>query len=291
MTTREKEIELSMYLTEWFDARNNDWNEFKRYLNRDKRNGGIYSRFPKDGGEILQFVENLIENLNEHLSLDDGWRIIPSQFASIKETLKFLERLDDFIKKDFHCIERHFNGPDTDMDIAKIANIWYEYHAMYVRCMEVYSVSDDIPVPYQCMMRCLYENNINGFIQYMKSAIKNVPYNIHKEKMSEGYFHTIVHVILSILGIRLVSEAETNDGRIDVMVDTPMRVYIMEFKYDDKGKSKAQEGLQQIKDKKYAEAYFLYNKEIVGIGVSFSEKEHNINDYIVEVLYSPTEFS
>ena len=287
MRIRDKEIELSDYLLEWYDARNADWNEFKRELNINKYQSGICAHFPIDGPKILQLVENLVENLNDKLVINSG-HVIPSKFASIRDVLQNLKRLDDLIKNDFSCVKSHFKGEDTDWEIAQIAQMWYEYHAMFVRCMEVYSIGDDVPLPYQSMIYCLNENNIDGFIQLMKSAIKNVPYNIHKEKMSEGYFHTIVHVILSVLGMKPFSEAETSDGRIDVMVETPMRVYIIEFKYEPKSKSKAQEALNQIKDNSYAMAYLLYNKEIIGIGVSFSGKDRNINDYRCETLYTPS---
>ena len=40
-------------------------------------------------------------------------------------------------------------------------------------------------------------------------------------QLDEGYFHTIIHVITAVLGMSPVSEAETSDGRIDMMIEYP----------------------------------------------------------------------
>ncbi len=61
MRTREREIELSAYLTEWYNAKYRDWNEFLVYLNKTRREG-IYRL--KNGPEILQLAIDIIENLN-----------------------------------------------------------------------------------------------------------------------------------------------------------------------------------------------------------------------------------
>lgn len=287
MRTRKKEIELSEYLTEWYNAKYRDWNEFLVYLNKTRREG-IYRL--KNGPEILQLAIDIIENLNEHLSLEKERNIIPSRFPSIMATLQFLERLDDFVSKKIHIVEAHFCGEGTDHDIITIATIWYEFHAMYVRCKQVYSEDENIPIPYLRIRDCLYDNNIPGFIDLLKSTIKNIPYNIHKEKVSEGYFHTLVHVMMSVLGMKPISEAETSDGRIDMMIETPMRIFIIEFKYVEQY-STADKAFEQIVDKEYALAYHIYNKDIIGVGVCFCGEQKNICDYKKERLYSPSNLS
>lgn len=169
MRTREKEIELSEYITEWYNSKFRDWNEFLVYLNKTRREG-IYRL--ESGPEILQLAIDIIENLNEHLSLEIGRNIIPSKFPSIMATLQFIDRFDDFVSKKIHIVEKHLSGECPNQDIITIASIWYEFHAMYVRCKQVYSEDEDIPIPYLRIRDCLYDNNIPGFIDLLKSTIK-----------------------------------------------------------------------------------------------------------------------
>ena len=87
---------------------------------------------------------------------------------------------------------------------------------MVTRCQSIYSSEEDIPIPYQQAKNALRYNDVSTFVQLMQSLVASVPYNVHKEHLDEGYFHTIIHVITSVLGMSPVSEMETSDGRIDM---------------------------------------------------------------------------
>ncbi|MCD8292024.1 MAG: PD-(D/E)XK nuclease domain-containing protein [Prevotella sp.] len=47
--------------------------------------------------------------------------------------------------------------------------------------------------------------------------------NLHKEKgskiLSEGYFHSNIHLVLKLLGVNVISEDATNIGRIDAAIE------------------------------------------------------------------------
>ena len=101
----------------------------------------------------------------------------------------------------------------------------------------------------------------------LQSLISNVPYNVHKERLDEGYFHTIIHVITSVLGMSPISEMETSDGRIDMAIEFPNKVFVMEFKYSSDDKDRSQEALDQIEEKEYAKPLYMKGKVIEGIGM------------------------
>ena len=84
-----------------------------------------------------------------------------------------------------------------------------------------------------------------------------------------------------------VSEAEISDGRIDMMMEYPTRIFIVEFKYEANGKDRSIEALQQIKDNGYAEAYYIKGKVIEGVGISFSKETRNVSAFVTERLYTP----
>ena len=158
---------------------------------------------------------------------------------------------------------------------------------MVTRCLNIYLAEDNIPIPYQQAKRALNDYDVDQFVKLIGSIIKNIPYNIHKEKLDEGYFHTVIHVITSVLGMSPISELETNDGRIDMMLEFPSHIYIMEFKYTDDKTNRSQEALNQIKDNEYANAYYIKGKIIEGVGITFSKEARNIVSFVLERIYTP----
>ncbi|MGI9159032.1 MAG: PD-(D/E)XK nuclease domain-containing protein, partial [Saprospiraceae bacterium] len=82
------------------------------------------------------------------------------------------------------------------------------------------------------------------------------------------------------LGIRIHSEACTSDGRVDSMVETPSKVYILEYKLDQSPET----ALEQIKQKKYYRAARSLGKPVVGVGVNFSSKTKNIEGWVAEEM-------
>ena len=76
--------------------------------------------------------------------------------------------------------------------------------------------------------------------------------------------------------MRPLSEVATSDGRIDMVINCPKTIYIMEFKYSPNDKDLSNGALDQIKDKKYYQPYIIQQKTIVGIGYSFGEKSQII---------------
>jgi hypothetical protein len=100
------------------------------------------------------------------------------------------------------------------------------------------------------------------------------------DKKSEGLYHGLLHFIFKLLGMYIKSEVHSSKGRADSIVETATHVFIFEFKFN----RTAEEAMQQIKDKKYADAYRNSGKEIKGIGVNFVSKDKEIKGWLVEDL-------
>lgn len=284
-TITEKEREISEYLEEWIASRYEQWNGIYNDINRDRRTG-IYQL--KSGSQLLQLLHDIFGNIEEHFRTEENQHIIPSRFSSIPQLLKFLENFQQHVKHRYHLIDQNIKGEDTDMIVSDIYRICNDIDEMVTRCRHVYLADNAIPIPYQIAKNALLNNNVKQFLKLIGSLIKNVPYNIHKEKLDEGYFHTIIHIITSVLGMSPLSEVETADGRIDTMIEFPNRIFIIEFKYSGDNRSMACEAIEQIKKKEYAKAYYIKGKTIEGVGVSFSQESRNINDFKQETLYKPS---
>lgn len=122
----------------------------------------------------------------------------------------------------------------------------------------------------------LDRNNLDDFFANVKSFISSIPYDIFIDSR-EGYYHTILYLLLSLSGFAISPEKETNIGRIDGVIETDSAIYIMELKIGTPG-----EALEQIKEKKYYEPYLASGKKIVLVGIGIDPSIRNITDYIQE---------
>lgn len=278
------ERELSEFVREWIDARWQKWSLNYDAIRRDRRTG-IYSL--NQGGKLLDYLDSIMGNLEDYLDMDKGQHLIPSKFSSINQFAQFLQNFTQYLRENYYLIEINFNKEQTDIIVADIANMVNEIIEMSNRCLDIILVDDNVPIPYQQVKKSLYNGDVKEFISLLNSIIKSIPYLIHKEKFNEGYFHSFFHVALTLIGMRPLSEVATSDGRIDMVINCPKTIYIMEFKYSPNDKDLSKVALEQIKSKKYHQPYIIQQKPIVGIGYSFGEGTREITNYRDETLYVP----
>ena len=123
----------------------------------------------------------------------------------------------------------------------------------------------------------LYEHDMPKFIKALKSFFTDIPYDM-TDRQNEQMWQTIVYVVLRSIGVNVNGEVKTHDGRIDMVVDLPNDIYIVEFKLD----KPASEAMEQIKGKDYAGKYALSGKRVTLIGISFSAEKRTIIEELVE---------
>ena len=87
-----------------------------------------------------------------------------------------------------------------------------------------------------------------------------------------------MHVIFMMLGANTRCEVATSGGRIDMVAQTPWRMYVFEFKLD----TPSEEALRQIDDKGYALQWEARGREVTKIGVNFSTKLRTIESWAVD---------
>ena len=84
------------------------------------------------------------------------------------------------------------------------------------------------------------------------------------------------------MGQFVQTEVYCATGRADCVITTADSIYIFEFKLS--GNGSAEDALNQIKEKRYAEKYLVDGKKIVLIGAGFDEVTRTIRDWKVELL-------
>ena len=116
-------------------------------------------------------------------------------------------------------------------------------------------------------------------IEEIKKIYASIPYDLLK-KADEAHYSTAFFCMMKALGANIGSELETSKGRIDAVLENKKHVYIFEFKYN----KTADIALSQIHETKYYEPYIAGKKKVHLIGMNFSSKEKNINEWKEEIL-------
>ena len=126
----------------------------------------------------------------------------------------------------------------------------------------------------------LEQRKIPEFMIELKSLFSSIAVKeLEKVKSYEGYYHSIIFIVLKIIGISIHCEVQSNLGITDAVIKTKKYIYIFEFKM-----GKAEEAIKQIKDKKYFEPYLSDGRKIILLGIGFDKERRNINDFISEKL-------
>lgn len=129
-----------------------------------------------------------------------------------------------------------------------------------------------------CSADELYDGNIDSFISGMKSFFASIPYSLHLKKDKERFFHYTFYLLLRLASTYVTyTEKQQSQGRVDCVIETDRFIYIFEFKLD----GTAENALQQIEVKGYAEEYATDERKLFKIGINFSSKTGTISDWKV----------
>ena len=128
------------------------------------------------------------------------------------------------------------------------------------------------------MSALINHNDMNGALSLLQAFLATVPYC--ENTNYEGHYQQMLYIIFSILThYRMQVEQRTNTGRIDITIRTNSRIYIMELKFN----GSAQEALEQIKSRGYADSFALDDLPVTKVGINFSlEGKKNITDWVIE---------
>ena len=122
----------------------------------------------------------------------------------------------------------------------------------------------------------LKRNDMDGALRLIRDFLKTVPYaNV---KNQEGHYQQMLYIIFSLLGAYVDLEVRTAKGRIDVVMSTQRRLFLLELKLD-KSADAAMGQIDLMDDPaRFANAGLPVTK----VGVNFSTEERTITDWVIE---------
>jgi len=110
----------------------------------------------------------------------------------------------------------------------------------------------------------------------LQSFFADTTYEVIRDQ--ELHYENVLFIVFKLVGFYVNVEYHTNEGRIDLVLQTDKFIYIMEFKLN----GTAEDALQQINDKNYALPFEMDGRKLFKIGVNFSAETRNIEKWIVE---------
>ncbi len=119
-----------------------------------------------------------------------------------------------------------------------------------------------------------------GMLEHLKIFFSSLPNTITLDY--EKYYQSIFFTIFKLIGVAIDVEVSTNRGRIDAVIRTDSDVLVFEFKLH----GTAEEAVEQILERGYAEQYQGDSRSVKIIGAAFSSETRNIEDWKIESGFS-----
>ena len=263
-----KVVKIERYIQEFFSTRYEDYQMFYRDEHKHRR-VGMYRL--KEGTSLMDFLISIMGNIEEKIYVG---KLVPQVYATPEKLIEYLQWFKEYLNDNQKLLDKNIDGENTSYVIQELQTMKTELVEMVDYLLMIYD-TEDINIPYQNLRHSLIIQDFDSFFKDMNSILASVSYPILKTK--EGYLHSNIHLILKLLGFDIISEDNTNVGRIDAVIRFSKLIYLFEFKLGT-----SQEALDQIKEKKYFEKFIVERKEIILVGVGFDTEQRNISDYKIE---------
>lgn len=119
------------------------------------------------------------------------------------------------------------------------------------------------------------EGRIDDALRLLQTFLSTVPYCDNTNY--EGHYQQLLYVIFSMMSYEVDVEVHTPRGRVDMVLRTSTRLYLIELKLD----KSADKAIEQINLKNYAERFALCGLPIVKVGINFDTKSGTIEDWTI----------
>jgi hypothetical protein len=132
------------------------------------------------------------------------------------------------------------------------------------------------------LLRAADVSALKAHVEALFAAIPHDWYRNNPIAQYEGYWASVFYSHIAALGLDLIAEDVTSQGRIDLTVKLPERIYLFEFKVvelEPEGKA-----LAQLKAKDYAAKYRAAGVPIHLVGIEFSRDSRRVVGLDIETF-------
>ena len=130
------------------------------------------------------------------------------------------------------------------------------------------------------LRQALRDGDGDAMCSLFKSFFANISYQWHTRGSAaryESYYVSVFYTYFAALGLDIAVEDITSRGRIDMTVRTPQRIWLFEFKVA--GTPPKGAGMQQMRDRGYADKYRAHGLPILLVAIEFDPETRSITHY------------
>lgn len=134
----------------------------------------------------------------------------------------------------------------------------------------------DVVLSESHLRRLLYaldKQDLFEFFAVLTVFFANIDYTLYIQQ--EKYYQTIFYLIFTLIGLRVAAEVNTNQGRIDAVIELTGHIFLFEFKLN----GNAEDALQQIKNHNYAQKYRHHGKPMTLVGANFDSTKRQVTEW------------
>lgn len=133
----------------------------------------------------------------------------------------------------------------------------------------------EAPFEIQKFVREVESGDYDSFFRRLQSFFADTPYELVRDL--ELHYQNVLFIVFKLMGFYTKVEYHTSEGRVDLVLQTDKYIYVMEFKLE----GTAEEALEQINEKHYAQPFEADVRKLFKVGVNFSSQTRNIERWIV----------
>ena len=123
------------------------------------------------------------------------------------------------------------------------------------------------------LSRAIIQDKMDEALRLLRTFLSTVPYCDNTDY--EGHYQQMLYVIFSLMGKFVDVEIRTPRGRVDLVIRTATKLYVVELKLDQS----AEAAMEQIDLKNYPERFALCGLPIVKVAINFDSERHTIADW------------
>ena len=126
------------------------------------------------------------------------------------------------------------------------------------------------------MYGSILHDDMDGALRLLQDFLSTVPYCERTD--TEGHYQQVFYIIFSLLGYYVDVEVRTPRGRVDMVMRTRTKLYVMELKLDQS----ADAAMRQIDLKDYPARFALCGLPVVKVAVNFDSDKRTLKDWRIE---------
>lgn len=222
----------------------------------------LITHLKEQGGKLNQAINKPVDESAFHSYDVENLNITAIMFQTGYLTLKAIDYVENTYLLDFP--NKEVRDSFLKFAVKQYAN----------------SSPDEMEYIVESLLEALEQHDMQKFLTSMQSLFASITVKqLEKVKEYEGFYHSIIFIVLKMLGIHVTCEVQSHFGTTDAVIMTDDAIFVVEFKMGT-----AQAAIEQIKKKQYHAPYRSDTRKLFIVGFGINKAARNLEEVISETI-------